>query len=75
MSLSGAIILCRRLQKDSLNSFELNIHLKYFEEAFTSEHWIVRIYRVKKEQPTNPSVSYLTKQEKSLMIVFVGSSA
>ena len=42
-----------------------NIHLKYFEEAFTSEHWIVRIYRVKKEQPTNPSVSYLTKQEKS----------
>lgn len=24
------------------------IKLKYFEEAFTSEHWIVRIYRVKK---------------------------
>lgn len=24
-----------------------NIKLKYFEEAFTSEHWIVRIYRVK----------------------------
>lgn len=25
-----------------------SIKLKYFEEAFTSEHWIVRIYRVKK---------------------------
>lgn len=24
-----------------------SIQLKYFEEAFTSEHWIVRIYRVK----------------------------
>ncbi|KAF6004125.1 oligosaccharyl transferase stt3 subunit [Cyanidiococcus yangmingshanensis] len=25
----------------------LDIHLSLFEEAFTSEHWIVRIYRVK----------------------------
>ena len=25
-----------------------NIKLKYLEEAFTSEHWLVRIYRVKK---------------------------
>ncbi len=25
-----------------------SIKLKYFEEAFTSENWIVRIYRVKK---------------------------
>jgi len=25
-----------------------NIKLKYFEEAFTSESWIVRIYRVLK---------------------------
>ncbi|CAN8066570.1 unnamed protein product [Agarophyton chilense] len=25
-----------------------SIKLKYFEEAFTSEHWMVRIYRVKK---------------------------
>jgi len=24
-----------------------NIKLKYFEEAFTSEHWMIRIYRVK----------------------------
>lgn len=27
------------------------IKLKYFEEAFTSENWIVRIYRVKKPDP------------------------
>ncbi len=25
-----------------------DIHFKYLEEAFTSEHWMVRIYRVKK---------------------------
>lgn len=41
-----------------------NIHLKYFEEAFTSEHWIIRIYRVKKDAPTNPSVAYLSNKEK-----------
>lgn len=28
-----------------------SIKLKYFEEAFTSENWIVRIYRVKKPDP------------------------
>lgn len=28
-----------------------SIKLKYFEEAFTSENWIVRIYRVKKPNP------------------------
>lgn len=27
------------------------IQLKYFEEIYTSEHWLVRIYRVK--TPTN----------------------
>ena len=42
-----------------------NIKLKYFEEAFTSEHWIIRIYRVKKEAPTNPSVAYLSNLDKS----------
>lgn len=30
-----------------------NIKLKYLEEAYTSEHWLVRIYRVKK--PANRS--------------------
>lgn len=28
-----------------------SIKLEHFEEAFTSEHWIVRIYRVKKPNP------------------------
>ncbi|KAA0703550.1 Dolichyl-diphosphooligosaccharide--protein glycosyltransferase subunit STT3B [Triplophysa tibetana] len=27
-----------------------DIHLKHLEEAFTSEHWLVRIYRVKKQE-------------------------
>jgi len=26
-----------------------NIKLKHIEEAFTSEHWLVRIYRVKED--------------------------
>jgi hypothetical protein len=26
----------------------MNFGLKYFEEAYTTENWIVRIYRVKK---------------------------
>ena len=41
---------------------EKNIQLKYFEEAFTSEHWIVRIYRVKNQATTEPTISYLTKR-------------
>lgn len=32
-----------------------NIKLQHLEEAFTSEHWIVRIYKVKK--PANRLVS------------------
>jgi len=28
-----------------------NIKLKYFEEAFTSQHWMVRIYKVKPDAP------------------------
>ena len=27
-----------------------NIKLSHMEEAFTSEHWMVRIYRIKKEK-------------------------
>merc|ERR1712176_1491695 len=27
-----------------------DINLKHIEEAFTTEHWLVRIYRVKKEE-------------------------
>ncbi|CAD7701817.1 unnamed protein product [Ostreobium quekettii] len=27
---------------------KMDVKLKYFEEAFTSEHWMVRIYKVKK---------------------------
>lgn len=27
-----------------------NIRLRYFDEAFTSEHWILRIFKVKKEE-------------------------
>ena len=27
-----------------------DVDLKYLEEVFTSEHWLVRIYRVKKEE-------------------------
>ena len=40
---------------------EKNINLKYFEEAFTSEHWIVRIYRVKPQPTTEPTVAYQAK--------------
>ena len=31
------------------NFFKIQFQLKYIEEAFTSEHWLVRIYKVKKE--------------------------
>ena len=40
-----------------------NIRLRYFEEAFTSEHWIVRIYRVKPQAVTEPTPTYLAKLE------------
>lgn len=34
-----------------------NIDLTYLEEAYTSEHWLVRIYRVKKPHEFNrPSI-------------------
>uniref|UniRef100_A0A4W4HSE2 Dolichyl-diphosphooligosaccharide--protein glycosyltransferase subunit STT3B n=1 Tax=Electrophorus electricus TaxID=8005 RepID=A0A4W4HSE2_ELEEL len=31
-----------------------DIRLKHLEEAFTSEHWLVRIYRVKKQENRQP---------------------
>jgi dolichyl-diphosphooligosaccharide---protein glycosyltransferase len=31
-----------------------NIHLEHLEEVFTSEHWIVRIFKVKKQRVTDP---------------------
>lgn len=33
-----------------------NIVLTHLEEAFTSEHWIVRIFKVKKQPNVEPSV-------------------
>jgi len=45
-----------------------NIRLKIFEEAFTSEHWIVRIYRVKRDEellnytPVQSVLSYRSSQ-------------
>lgn len=34
-----------------------NIHLTHLEEAFTSEHWMVRIYRVKRDR-THPNFEH-----------------
>lgn len=31
-----------------------DVRLKYFEEVFTSEHWMVRIYRVKEPSVRDP---------------------
>ena len=39
-----------------------NIELEYLEEAFTSEHWMVRIYRVKNEK-THPN--FIEKMKRS----------
>lgn len=41
---------------DTVRSTEMgrkNIKLKHFEEAFTSENWIVRIFRTKKRNNRN----------------------
>ena len=40
-----------------------NIKLKYLEEAYTSENWLVRIYRVKKEA-NRDNRAKLTKRRK-----------
>jgi dolichyl-diphosphooligosaccharide---protein glycosyltransferase len=37
-----------RVRGQSMEEEAAKINLRYFEEAFTSENWIVRIYRVKK---------------------------
>lgn len=45
-----------------------NFKLEHLEEAFTSEHWLVRIYRVKpesnrtKKNMKSPSKRYVTKK-------------
>jgi len=43
-----------------------NIKLKYLEEAYTSEHWLVRVYRVKKPNEFNrpDPVSFKGKRSK-----------
>jgi dolichyl-diphosphooligosaccharide--protein glycosyltransferase len=42
-----------------------NIELEYIEEAFTSEHWMVRIYRVKKEKTHPGFLDKLAAEKKS----------
>ena len=54
--------------------------LKYFEEVFTSEHWMMRIYRVL-EQPNrdaklkNPRRSKVTKRAPSKRRTAAGALA
>lgn len=44
-----------------------NIKLEHLEEAYTTEHWLVRIYKVKK--PSNrPKISYLERKIKPKFI-------
>lgn len=54
--------------------------LTYLEEAYTSEHWLVRIYRVKKPHEFNrpslkaddrvvPSSEYITKKVSSFISI------
>lgn len=43
-----------------------NIELTYLEEAYTSEHWLVRIYRVKKPHEFNrPRIARSARQIKT----------
>jgi len=43
-----------------------NIELTYLEEAYTSEHWLVRIYRVKKPHEFNrPRIPRSARQIKT----------
>lgn len=44
-----------------------NIKLEHLEEAYTTEHWLVRIYRVKK-QSNRPRINYLDRKIKSKSI-------
>lgn len=41
-----------------------NIKLKHVEEAYTTEHWIVRIYRVKKPSNKSRKLSHKLSQRK-----------
>ncbi|KFM59622.1 Dolichyl-diphosphooligosaccharide--protein glycosyltransferase subunit STT3B, partial [Stegodyphus mimosarum] len=41
-----------------------NFELEHLEEAYTTEHWLVRIYRVKKES-NRPSIPYSQRKIKS----------
>jgi len=44
-----------------------NIKLEHLEEAYTTEHWLVRVYKVKK--PANrPKISYVERKVKSKYI-------
>jgi len=38
-----------------------NFKLEYFEEAFTSERWLVRIYKVKKPTAMDPPMKPISK--------------
>lgn len=55
--------------------------MKYFEEAFTSEHWIVRIYRVKPQAETEPTVAFksyadsLSRPVRSTEYRYIGCTA
>ncbi|CAB4053934.1 STT3 [Lepeophtheirus salmonis] len=43
-----------------------NFKLTYLEEAYTSEHWLVRIYRVKKPHEFNrPKITYSNRKVKT----------
>lgn len=49
-----------------------DVQLTHIEEAFTSEHWMVRIYRVKKDE-THPGWYDRYNQEKALRTAMAGS--
>uniref|UniRef100_A0A8C5F521 dolichyl-diphosphooligosaccharide--protein glycotransferase n=1 Tax=Gadus morhua TaxID=8049 RepID=A0A8C5F521_GADMO len=42
-----------------------DIKLKHLEEAFTSEHWLVRIYKVKKQENRDPAEHQLRSTDTS----------
>lgn len=44
---------------------KLNVKLKYFEEVFTSQHWMMRIYRVR-DQPLRDSTNTKTSGKKTV---------
>ncbi|CAG5114007.1 Oidioi.mRNA.OKI2018_I69.chr2.g8092.t1.cds [Oikopleura dioica] len=50
-----------------------NIKLKHLEEAYTTEHWIVRIYRVKKPSNKSRKLSHkLTQRKKKTKVARKG---